>query len=55
MKLYCNDIDITVIDILLLLIFIIVLVVHETRRQKLIRIVDERSFIIYPWFISIVK
>ena len=34
---------------------IIFVVVHEMRRQKQIWIVDKRSFIIYPWFISIVK
>ena len=34
---------------------IIFVVVHEMRRQKQICIVDKRSFIIYPWSISIVK
>ena len=34
---------------------IMLIAVHETHRQKEIWIVDKRSFIIYPWFILIIK
>ena len=36
-------------------ILMVCIVAHVTRGQKWIWVVDKRSFIIYCWFISIVK